>query len=279
MCEDCGCCNDTPDHRAPGHSHAHSHDGIRHTHPHDSARPHKHGHAGAHGYEPEAGGSERQPRTLMLHQSLLEKNERWAERNRGYFHAKRLLALNILSSPGSGKTALIERMLTGLQTRLPAAVIVGDLATDNDARRLSGKGAPVHQITTGTVCHLDAEMVAHALDQMALDHARLLIIENVGNLVCPAVYDLGEHLRVAMLSVTEGEDKPAKYPVAFKSAHAVLVSKCDLAEAAGFDRATALANIRAVAPQARIFELSARGGQGLAEWYAYLESALKDRYS
>jgi hydrogenase nickel incorporation protein HypB len=182
-----------------------------------------------------------------------------------------LLVLNVLSSPGSGKTALLERTLTDLGLRLPGAVIVGDLATDNDARCLRRAGVEVVQITTGNVCHLDAAMVERAASGLSLNAMRLLVIENVGNLVCPASYDLGEDVRVVLLSVTEGEDKPLKYPKIFKTAQAVVISKTDLSEAVAFDRAGALANLRCIAPQAEVFELSARTGRGLEAWYAYLE--------
>ncbi len=178
--------------------------------------------------------------------------------------------LNVLSSPGSGKTALIERTLTDLKGRLRGGVIVGDLATDNDARRIARSGAPAIQITTGDTCHLEAEMVAKAAQQLDLDALDLLIIENVGNLVCPSGYDLGEDLRVVLLSVTEGEDKPLKYPIMFKTADVVVVTKMDIAEAAGFDREAALANIHGIAPAARILEVSARTGQGMPQWYEYL---------
>lgn len=151
-------------------------------------------------------------------------------------------------------------------------MVVGDLQTDNDARRLSGRGAPVVPITTGTVCHLEAEMVARAAAQVDLNALDILIIENVGNLVCPVSFDLGEDLRVVLLSTVEGEDKPLKYPLAFKTATVVLVSKIDLDEAAGFDRQAALENVRRVAPQAVVLEVSARTGAGLDSWYHYLES-------
>jgi hydrogenase nickel incorporation protein HypB len=193
---------------------------------------------------------------LEVHQSLLQKNDRLAERNRGYFRAKNWLVLNVLSSPGSGKTTLVQKTAEHLRGRLRVGVVVGDLATDNDAARLRAAGIPVVQITTGTLCQ------SEPLD--------LLIIENVGNLVCPAAYDLGEHLRVVLLSVTEGEDKPLKYPPVFHSAHAALVTKMDLAQAAGFDRESALANLRRISHHARIFELSARTGQGMDEWCDFL---------
>ena len=180
------------------------------------------------------------------------------------------MVLNVLSSPGSGKTTFLRETIRVLAPKLKAGVVVGDLATDNDARRLRESGAPVVQITTGTVCHLEAEMVARAIQHLDLAGLGLLIIENVGNLVCPASYDLGEDLRVVLLSVTEGEDKPLKYPPMFQSAQVVVLSKMDLAQACGFDREAALANLRRVAPQARVFEVSAKTGQGLDLWTDYL---------
>ena len=210
-------------------------------------------------------------RVVEVRQGLLGKNDQLAARNRELFRSKGLLVLNVLSSPGSGKTALLERTLADLGPRLRAGVIVGDLATDNDARRLRRPGVEVVQVTTGSVCHLEAAMVERAASQLDLNDLQLLIIENVGNLVCPASYDLGEDVRVVLLSVTEGEDKPLKYPKSFKTAHAVVISKTDLAAAAGFDRAAALDNVRRIAPQAEVFEVSARTGDGLGAWYAYLE--------
>ena len=245
----------------PGHSHPHDPD---HAHPHDHDHPHTHPHSHDDVHEG-------QRRTVPVHQAILDKNDRLAERNRGYFKAKRLLVLNVLSSPGSGKTAFIERTATDLADRLRAGVIVGDLETDNDAKRLRARGIPTVQITTGNVCHLEADMVARAMEQLPLDALDVLVIENVGNLVCPASYDLGEDVRVVLLSVTEGEDKPLKYPVMFRTAQVVVVNKMDIAEAVGFDRQAALRHIHRVAPEATILELSARTGQGMADWYAYLE--------
>ncbi|MFH0937833.1 MAG: hydrogenase nickel incorporation protein HypB [Planctomycetota bacterium] len=246
--------------------------GKSHTHQHGD-RIYQHAHSHAHDHEhsnDESSGA----RVLPVEQAILEKNERLAERNRGYFKAKGLLVINLLSSPGAGKTTLIERTINDLRDRLSIGVIVGDLATDNDAQRIRATGAPVTQIITGAVCHLDAAMVAHAAESMKLDGLRLLIIENVGNLVCPAAYDLGEDLRMVLLSTTEGEDKPLKYPVIFKTAHVVVVTKMDLAVAASFEREKALANIHGVAPQARQFELSARDGQGLETWYEFLTDSV-----
>jgi hydrogenase nickel incorporation protein HypB len=242
------------DHQHP-HDHSHQHSpGHDHDHTHDHVRPHGHD----------------EHRTLQVEQGILQKNDRLAERNRGYFQAKGLYVVNVLASPGAGKTAFIERTAADLGGRLRLGVIVGDLATENDAVRLRGHGIPAIQITTGSVCHLDAEMVSRAMERLDLNALDVLVIENVGNLVCPAVYDLGESARVVLLSVTEGEDKPLKYPVMFQSAQVVVVNKMDIAAAVGFDRETALRNIRRVAPRAVVFEVSARTGEGMDAWYQYL---------
>jgi hydrogenase nickel incorporation protein HypB len=214
-------------------------------------------------------------RTLQIHQGLLSKNDRLAAENRSLFREHGLLVLNVLSSPGSGKTALIERLAQHWSRHHhPVGVIVGDLATDNDAQRLQAAGAQAVQIMTGTACHLEADAVAQAAQQLDLEHLDLLVIENVGNLVCPAAYDLGEQLRVVLLSVTEGEDKPLKYPTAFQSADVVILSKQDLADAVEFDRERAIAHIRRMAPQAQLFEVSAKTGAGLEHWLHFLHQQL-----
>lgn len=211
-------------------------------------------------------------RTVSIERAVLEKNDRMAERNRLAFAG--MLVLNVVSSPGSGKTELLRRTLERLQGRLRAGVIVGDLATDNDADRLRGAGAPVVQIQTDGYCHLEANMVAAAARELGIEGLQLLIIENVGNLVCPSAHDLGEDLRVVLLSVAEGEDKPLKYPTLFKSSHVAIISKIDLAGPCEFDQEKALGHIRAVAPQALVFETSAKSGEGLAEWVDFLETRL-----
>jgi hydrogenase nickel incorporation protein HypB len=254
---------------APTHSHSHDH-GHERPHPHDHGHPHPHGHDHDHTHDHAHPHTHDEHRTLQVEQGILQKNDRLAERNRGYFQAKGLYVVNVLASPGAGKTAFIERTAADLGGRLRLGVIVGDLATENDAIRLRGHGIPAIQITTGSVCHLDAEMVSRAMEQLDLNTLDVLVIENVGNLVCPAVYDLGESARVVLLSVTEGEDKPLKYPVMFQSAQVVVVNKMDLAAAAGFDREAALRNIRRVAPDAILFEVSAKTGQGMDSWYVYL---------
>ena len=213
-------------------------------------------------------------RTTDLQVRLLDKNDRQAAENRAVFKARGIRALNFVSSPGSGKTALLERTLDALAGEVRCAVLVGDLETDNDARRLRRPGLPVAQITTGGTCHLDASMIARGLAALPLEGVRLLFIENVGNLVCPASFDLGENRRITLLSCTEGEDKPLKYPPIFTSAHAVILNKIDIATVLGFDRTAALANIRRVAPEADVFELSARTGEGFDRWLAYLRGLL-----
>jgi hydrogenase nickel incorporation protein HypB len=268
MCEHCGCgvvgSVSIHDGKA-AHVHHAGDEAHGHAHPHEDDHPHAHPHT--HGDAPGGPGHRH---TVDVRESILAKNDRLAERNRGFFEAKGLLVVNVLSSPGAGKTTLLERTAADLAGRLRLGVIVGDLETDNDAHRLRASGLPAIQITTGTVCHLDADMVARAKDRLDLDALDVLVIENVGNLVCPAGYDLGEGMRVVVMSVTEGEDKPLKYPAIFKTAQVVLVSKIDIGPAAGFDRESALANIRRVAPQARILELSARTGRGMEAWYALL---------
>lgn len=209
-------------------------------------------------------------RTVPVGRAVLEKNDRLAEQNRGYFRAKKLLVLNVVSAPGSGKTALIERTAIQLRGKLRVGVIVGDLATDNDAARLRAADIPVVQINTGTVCHLDADMIRQASLRLDLDALDLLIIENVGNLVCPADFDLGETLRIVLLSTTEGEDKPLKYPPLFHSAHVALITKLDLAEAVGFDRGKARVNLKHISHHAVHFEVSARDGFGMPAWCDYL---------
>jgi hydrogenase nickel incorporation protein HypB len=208
---------------------------------------------------------------LELHQGLLSRNDLQAAHNREHFRRHGLRTLNLLSAPGSGKTALLEQ-LARRWPRPPIGVIVGDLATDNDAQRLQAAGARAVQIRTGDLCHLDAALVDQAFSQLDCRGLDLLVIENVGNLVCPAAFDLGEQRRVAVLSVTEGEDKPLKYPALFKSADAVVINKGDLAEATGFDRRSAIANLQAIAPQAELFELSARTGEGLDPLIRWLDA-------
>ena len=262
MCQECGCGNGGGDVKIGAHAHEQEH---HHSHEHGhSHHDHGHAHSHAHGIK-----------TLDLNRSLMEKNTLLAERNRGFFRAKKLLVLNVVSSPGSGKTTFIRETAAKLTGKLRVGVIVGDLATDNDAARLRTAGIPVIQITTGTVCHLDADMVSKAAAQLALDKLDVLVIENVGNVVCPADYDLGEDLRVVLLSTTEGEDKPLKYPPMFHSANIAVITKNDIANAAGFNRDLALINLQRVSHHAKIFELSAKTGDGMKAWLDYLVQQTK----
>ena len=213
-------------------------------------------------------------RIVELRQGILKKNDELARGLRGQFESAGVLVLNLVSSPGTGKTTFLERTLREVLAHgFRAAALVGDLETDNDARRLAASGAPVRQINTHGICHLEAEMVGRHLegwDGVSLGQLDYLFIENVGNLVCPSSYDLGERVRVALLSVTEGEDKPLKYPTLFNSADAAVITKMDIADAVGFERETALRNIRAIRPDIRIFETSAKTGAGMDQWLAYL---------
>jgi hydrogenase nickel incorporation protein HypB len=213
------------------------------------------------------------PRILEIRRSVLEKNDLLARDLRARFRLAGVFVVNLVSSPGAGKTALLEATLTQLrEAGARPAALVGDLATDNDARRLARSGAPVRQIVTGGNCHLEADLIARHLAAWNIPLAEIdyLFIENVGNLVCPAGYDLGENLRAVLMSVTEGEDKPLKYPVIFHSADIVLLTKIDLAGAADFDRRTALANLQSVCPGIKLLDTSAKTGEGLRGWLDYL---------
>jgi hydrogenase nickel incorporation protein HypB len=211
-------------------------------------------------------------RIVELRQGILKKNDELARGLRQQFTSAGVLVLNLVSSPGTGKTAFLERTLRDLLAHgSRAAALVGDLETDNDARRLAASGAPVRQINTHGICHLEAEMVSKHLEGWDLAGLDYLFIENVGNLVCPSSYDLGEAVRVALLSVTEGEDKPLKYPTLFNSADAAVITKIDLAGPCDFDREAAFKNIRAIRPGIRVFETSAKTGAGMAEWLEYLK--------
>ena len=286
MCENCGCghvetfkvipMQDSPGQKdRPSLSpHQHEHvdaEGRRythvHSHPHETTASLEHGHGEIHAH-----AGDELIQTVPVHLPILIKNDRLAERNRGYLKATGTFAINLVSSPGSGKTTFLSKSLELLKGELSTAVIVGDLETANDAERLRGKGAPVVQVTTGTVCHLDAEMIASGMVQLDLKSCRILFIENVGNLVCPASYDLGETMRVVLISVTEGEDKPLKYPPIFRGARIVVISKIDLLSAAGIDIATLRRNINAVAPEATVVEVSARTGEGMQSWVGILKT-------
>jgi len=212
-----------------------------------------------------------EPRLVEIRKNVLKQNDVIARALRERFREAGVLAVSLVSSPGAGKTAFLEKTLTLLRPRCRVAALVGDLATENDAARLARSQAPVKQILTGTVCHLEAAMVQSALEGWDLAQLDLLFIENVGNLVCPSSYDLGEDLRFVLLSVTEGEDKPLKYPTIFNSADVAVITKTDLAAAVEFDEAAALRNIQAVRPGMEVLKVSAKTSEGMDRYLAYLE--------
>lgn len=255
MCKTCGC-------GAKNSAHTHSHD---HGHTHD----HDHGHDHPHDHEHE---DEITIKTRVVEQRILARNDAAAARNRAWLKERGVTALNLISSPGSGKTLLLERTLETLRGRIGCAVITGDQQTDNDARRLQGKGAPVRQIETISACHLDAERVGELLPEVVTDGVKLLFIENVGNLVCPSAFDLGETFKIALLSTTEGEDKPEKYPALFSQVPVVLLTKMDLAPHLDWDIRLCRDYLRKIRPGVFIFELSAKTGQGMNSWIEYLSS-------
>jgi hydrogenase nickel incorporation protein HypB len=217
-----------------------------------------------------------QTRLVEVRQNVFRQNDIVARGLRVRFHEAGVLVVSMVSSPGAGKTALLEKTLTMLQPQYRVAALVGDLATENDAARLGRSGAPVKQIITGTVCHLEAAMVQGAIEGFDLGHLDYLFIENVGNLVCPSSYDLGEELRFVFMSVTEGEDKPLKYPTIFNSADVAVLTKMDLAEAVEFDQAAAIRNIQAVRPGMTILKVSAKSGGGMGEYLEFLQSRRRD---
>jgi hydrogenase nickel incorporation protein HypB len=266
MCAICGCSGN----HVHDHQHQHEHDGDHvhdhvdehghgHEHPHTHAQPHIHA-------RPHASHA----RTVNLEADILAKNNALAERNRGWFAGRGMLALNLVSSPGSGKTTLLERTIRETGSELNISVLGGDQETQNDAMRIAATGCKVLQINTGTGCHLDAEMVGRGLRALDPPQDSVLMIENVGNLVCPALFDLGERAKVAMLSVTEGEDKPVKYPHMFRASSLMLLTKTDLLPHLEFDVERCIAYARQVNPHIEVLQLSAKSGAGMDRWYHWL---------
>jgi hydrogenase nickel incorporation protein HypB len=215
-----------------------------------------------------------EPRLVEVRKNVLKANDVIARSLRERFRSAGVFAVSLVSSPGSGKTAFLEKTLTTLRPNYRVAALVGDLATENDAVRLARSQAPVKQIITGTLCHLEAAMVEKSLAEWDLNSLEFLFIENVGNLVCPSSYDLGENLRIVLMSVTEGEDKPLKYPTIFNSADVAVITKMDLAEAVEFNLSAARANIQAVRPGMRVFDLSTKSGAGMSEYFDFLATSL-----
>jgi hydrogenase nickel incorporation protein HypB len=218
-----------------------------------------------------------EPRIVEVRKNVLKQNDVTARALREHFRAEGTLAVSLVSSPGSGKTTFLEKTLTLLRPHYRVAALVGDLATENDAQRLARSGAPIKQITTGTLCHLDASMIQKALDGWDVGKVDFLFVENVGNLVCPSSYDLGEDLRLVLLSVTEGEDKPLKYPTIFNSADVAVITKMDLAAAVDFNEQALDQNIEAVRPRMQILKLSAKTGEGMREFLDCLQNVQRSR--
>src|SRR3984885_14530032 len=222
--------------------------------------------------EPTSRPTKSEPPLVEVRKNLLKQNDQIARALRERFRAAGVFVVSLVSSPGSGKTAFLEKILTELRSHYRVAALVGDLATANDAARLARSQAPVKQITTGTLCHLEAAMIQKALEGWELEHMDFLFIENVGNLVCPAAYDVGEDLRVVLLSVTEGEDKPLKYPTIFNTADLAVLTKMDLAQAVEFDMAAAAGNIERVRPGMPVLKVSTKNSAGISQWLQYLDS-------
>lgn len=301
MCEDCGCeqgnarvyfeHNHNHPHDAHAHQHEHTHSGEIHIHVYadqsislqengihihvhlageqQTHNHHNHDHSHSHDHHDH---DEEPTREVILESRVLARNDEFAEKNRSLLKERGCVAVNFISSPGSGKTYLLEKTLEGLRGRVKCAVIAGDQQTDNDSLRLQDKGAPVVQIETGSSCHLNAEQVGETIEQVLEDGTELLFIENVGNLVCPAAFDLGENIKIALLSVTEGEDKPLKYPLIFHDATASVITKNDLLEHLDVDMEKYRDSLNKIHPNGRVFELSALTGQGMDNWLDYLET-------
>ncbi len=215
-----------------------------------------------------------QTRLVEVRQNILKHNDILARQLREQFEAARVFVVSLVSSPGAGKTEFLEKTLSRLKENYAVAALVGDLETENDALRLARADVPAKQIITGTICHLEAAMIEKSLEDWDLENLDFLFIENVGNLVCPSSYDLGEALRVVLMSTTEGEDKPRKYPTIFNTADTAIITKMDLAEAVEFDRQAAMKSIEAVRPGMRIFEVSAKKNAGMDEWLEFLQTQL-----
>lgn len=282
MCDTCGCDGEGPAKiTKPGedHEHIHAHGDLKHIHhhhhnddhehehphAHDHKHDHDHDHGHDHAHEPH------HTHEIKLETDVLQQNNMLAERNRGFFEAKHIYALNLVSSPGSGKTSLLERTLREMGTELDFFVIEGDQQTMNDANRIAALKTPVVQVNTGNGCHLDAEMVQRAVRKLEVaDHA-CLIIENVGNLVCPSLFDLGENARVVVISVTEGEDKPLKYPNMFHSADLCIINKTDLLPYVDFNVQKAREYALQVNHHLEFIECSVKTGEGMTQWYEWLK--------
>lgn len=275
MCITCGCSSDENevkiikvDGKTISHSHSHDHGNGPHVHSHSHNHDHEHHH---HDHD----HSHSHIMEIDLEKDILHKNDLLAERNKGYFEAKNIYAINLVSSPGSGKTSLLERTIADLKSEISFGVIEGDQQTSNDADRIAALEVPVIQINTGKGCHLDSEMISKAVKQLSPVDGTLLMIENVGNLVCPSMFDLGENTRVVIISITEGEDKPIKYPDMFYGSQICIINKIDLLPYLKFDIEKLKDYAKKVNPNLLFFEVSAYTGEGMESWYNFLKKSLK----
>ena len=268
MCDTCGCSTDeqvtiqTPGEQNKHEHHSHNHHHHSHEHNHEHDHDHSHDHSHKH-------------KKIEVETDILQKNNLLAERNRGYFEAKNIFALNLVSSPGSGKTSLLEKTIKDIGNELNFFVIEGDQQTMNDADRIQSAGAPVVQINTGNGCHLDSDMVHKAVKKLEISEHSILLIENVGNLVCPSLFDLGETSRVVVISTTEGEDKPIKYPTMFHTSDICIINKIDLLPYLDFDVEKTKEYALKVNHHLRFFEVSVKTGQGMENWYNWLRENKK----
>ncbi|SNZ21447.1 hydrogenase nickel incorporation protein HypB [Cohaesibacter gelatinilyticus] len=280
MCTVCGCAHGEvsiegkdPHHASHGHAHDHSHDHDHghHHHSHDEqgGETHHYGKGPAHAHAPGLS----QSRMIQIETDIMAKNDGYAHANRSLMQKKGIFSLNLVSSPGSGKTTLLTKSIEDLKDELPISVIEGDQQTANDAERIRATGVSAIQVNTGKGCHLDGHMVGHALESLEPEDKSLLFIENVGNLVCPAGFDLGEAHKVAILSVTEGEDKPLKYPDMFHAADVMLLNKIDLLPYLTFDVDACIENARKVNPKIKVLKVSATSGEGMEQWYQWIRAS------
>ena len=274
MCTVCGCGTGEVTIEGQVHAHEHTHqDGTTHAHEHHHGDEHGHEHSHDHHHSHAPGLTA--ARMVQIEQDILSKNDGYARANRQWLDEHGIFALNLVSSPGSGKTTLLCRTIEMLHGEVAINVVEGDQQTANDAERIRATGVPAIQINTGKGCHLDAHMVGHAMEHLTPPPHSLFLIENVGNLVCPAAFDLGEHHKVAILSVTEGEDKPLKYPDMFAAADVVLLNKCDLLPYLNFDVDLAEANARRVNHKLTVMRVSATTGEGMSAWLEWIRAGLK----
>ena len=276
MCVTCGCSDGAKatltriDQGESGHHHGHDHyHDAEHSHTLADGKVVTHTHT-----EPTHETVKRPPNTLTLEQNILSKNSLIAAQNRGWLKGRQITALNLVSSPGTGKTTLLVKTIEDLKREIPITVIEGDQETAQDAERIAATGCPTVQVNTGTGCHLEAAMIERGLETLDPPNNSLVLIENVGNLVCPALFDLGEQAKVAMLSVTEGEDKPIKYPHMFRASQVMVLTKIDLLPYVSFNVDRCIDYARQVNPDLKIFQVSATSGEGLADWYSWLKETV-----